>query len=668
MNWIEDLYVTYDHCKANVGYAEEGTRRPLLPICHITTQAHIEIAIDGDGKFLRARVITDKADAVTIVPSTEASASRAGSKPENHPLCDKLQYVAGDYTKYGGTVTSGYSKKPEEPYQKYIETLNDWCESKYAHAKARAVLEYVKKKTVVKDLVKHQILLVGTNGNFLTKADVKRGKEAKDIFTAVDPQTNAFVRWVVEIPNESESCVWKDKTLWESWIGYYLGEREAKSLCIVTGKKQITTNNHPKYIRREGDGAKLISANDTTGFTFLGRFTQDEQACSVGLEASHKAHYALLWLISRQGYRKGDLAIVAWATSGAPVPQLMDDASSLLWGDAPTEEDRRAHTAQELAVRLKNRIRGYGKHIGDTTDIVVLSLDAATTGRLAITYYRRLTGSDFLRRIDAWHESCAWLHHYRYTSYDDEKSAKRKRRYLRFVGAPAPADIAEAAYGSTLDAKLLKATITRLLPCIVDGQPIPRDVVESVVRRASNRIGIRNPDDKRYYGDEEYTWKKTLSIACALFKKSRQGREDFSMALDPKRETRDYLYGRLLALAESLEEWALDEAGEDRPTNAARLMQRFSEHPYSTWRTIEMALAPYKARLGGKSNKRQRMIDEVVAAFKENDFINDRRLSGEFLLAYHSQREFMRAGHHQAVNDLSNSESIEESHNEETLP
>ena len=116
------------------------------------------------------------------------------------------------------------------------------------------------------------------------------------------------------------------------------------------------------------------------------------------------------------------------------------------------------------------------------------------------------------------------------------------------------------------------------------------------------------------------------------------------MALDLNRTTRDYLYGRLLALADSLEEWALNEAKESRSTNAARLMQRFAERPYSTWRTIELALTPYKARLGGKSKKRQRMIDEVIASFNGNDFTNDKRLSGEFLLGYHCQREFLRPG------------------------
>lgn len=110
------------------------------------------------------------------------------------------------------------------------------------------------------------------------------------------------------------------------------------------------------------------------------------------------------------------------------------------------------------------------------------------------------------------------------------------------------------------------------------------------------------------------------------------------MALDEHRKTRDYLYGRLLALADSLEQWALNKAREDRQTNAARLMQRFAEHPYSTWRTIELSLAPYKARLGGQSQKRQTMIDEVKNLFDTEDFISDKKLNGEFLLAFSCQR------------------------------
>jgi len=138
---------------------------------------------------------------------------------------------------------------------------------------------------------------------------------------------------------------------------------------------------------------------------------------------------------------------------------------------------------------------------------------------------------------------------------------------------------------------------------------------------------------------EKWEWEKTLSIACALYKKMREKEEVYEMALERNRSTRDYLYGRLLALAENLEQWALRDAEANRPTTAARLMHRFADHPFSTWRTIELALGPYKARLGKKSIKAQGLISEVVSMFDHDDFINDRKLTGEFLLGYHCQRD-----------------------------
>lgn len=626
MNWMQNLYLTYDNCKTKIGYADEEKQRPLLPVCHITQQAHIEIVIDGNGNFRRAHVITDKADSATIIPSTEGSASRSGSKPENHPLCDKLQYVAGDFVKHGGVVTSGYARAPEEPYHQFIEKLSSWCNSKFAHPKACAVLKYVKKKRVIKDLIRQKILFVSKKNKFLDKDEVSRDKNARDIFSVVDPQENAFLRWVVET-SADESRTWRDKTLWQSWINYYLSGRKNKSICLVTGKYQVTTNNHPKYIRKEGDGAKLISSNDTQGFTFRGRFLTDEQACGIGLEISHKSHYALSWLISRQGYHKNGLAIVAWATSGAPVPQPTDDPLLLLWGDAPTEEDPKAATSQELGLKLSKRIAGYGRKLDDTDNVAVMALDSALDGkgRLAVSYYRDLTGSDFLKRINNWHETCKWLH--RYGMVQDKQNSKT-RLIAPFVGAPAPADIAEAAFGIRVDDKLRKATILRLLPCIVDGQPIPRDLVEAAVRRASNRIAL-----------EKWQWNKTLSIACSLFRKFKQGKEKYNMSLDETRKTRDYLYGRLLAIADVLEERVLFKAEQNRPTNATRYMQQFSQRPFHTWKQVHDLLMPYIMRLGSKAYFYKNLIADVEGAFAIEDFLNPKPLTGEYLLGYYCQRQ-----------------------------
>jgi CRISPR-associated protein Csd1 len=613
MNWMQLLGETYDNCVGEVGKDEVATQVPLLPLYHTTQMAQVEIVLDEIGNFRRARLIP-KTEARTIIPCTEKSGGRtSGEAP--HPLSDKLQYIAGDYQAHGGRKKAYFAS--------YRDQLEKWCASDDAHPIPQAVLAYVQQGHVVGDLIATGILEAGADGTLLSSSEASK--------KILPIQADAFVRWEVEIPGCLESRAWRDSSLWKSWARYYTSSRTQTDLCYITGEQAYLAEMHPAKIRNDGDKAKLISANDNTDFTFRGRFLTADQAATIGVETTQKAHFALRWLISRQGYRKGDQAIVAWATSGAPVPQPTDDPFALLDGDElPFDTAPTAYTAQEVALKLKQRLAGYGKVLGDTAQIAVIGLGSATTGRLAITYYRTLTSSDFLQRLDDWHSSCAWVHTYRNREISDPTSGKTKKQIVSFIGAPAPSDIAEAAYGRRVDDGLRQATVERLLPCILDGLPLPRDLMEATVRRACNRIAL-----------DYWEWHKTLTIACALFRKFNR-KENYPMTLDSTRTSRDYLYGRLLALAESLEEWALNQGGEKRETNAARLMQRFAEHPYSTWRTLELALIPYKARLGGKSSKHQRMIDEVVAAFQRDDFVSDKRLSGEFLLGYHCQRVELR--------------------------
>ncbi len=630
MGWIQKLIETYDNCQSFIGVETDEDAVPLLPICHTTQKAQIEIVISEEGSFKRARIIP-KFEARTIIPCTEKSGGRtSGEAP--HPLCDKLQYIALDYS-----IRTG---KEKQYFQSYIAQLKNWCISEFSDPKILAVLKYVEKGTIIKDLIDCGIFIADEKGELIPKSEKVIEDNNSQIFNVLSSQADAFIRWEVEIPDILETKVWKDKSLWRKWIEYYSGMKEEKSLCYVTGKEDLISDQHPAKIRNDGDKAKIISSgktrnkkgeikvDDNCGFTFLGRFTNADQACTVSSESSQRAHHALRWLISRQGYRRGDLAIVAWATNGASIPKPMEDSLSMLGiEELPSDDLTTIYTAQKIAIELKKKIAGYGKNLGSTADVVVMGLDSATPGRLAITYYRELTGSDFLQRINDWHETCSWIHNYRLVNVFDEKSGNKKMKRISFIGTPAPDDIVEVAYGKRVDEKLRKMTVERILPCIIDGQQIPRDIVESVVRRTANRIG-----------KEKWEWEKILSIACALYKRYYR-KENYQMSLDENRKTRDYLYGRLLALAENLEQWALKDSSEKRSTNAERLMQRFAEHPYSTWRTIELSLNPYIAKLGGKSIKKKRMIDEIIASFDSDDFVNDKRLSGEFLLGYHCQRQ-----------------------------
>ena len=115
------------------------------------------------------------------------------------------------------------------------------------------------------------------------------------------------------------------------------------------------------------------------------------------------------------------------------------------------------------------------------------------------------------------------------------------------------------------------------------------------------------------------------------------------MTLEENRKTRDYLFGRLLAVAEQVEETALRIVEEKRDTTAAKLMQRFADRPSSTWMTIEKSLAPYHSRVRAKwpgyHTKLKDLLDGIIGSFEREDFINDLRLDGDFLLGYHCQRQ-----------------------------
>lgn len=604
MAWMQKLYETYEECATKV--EKPGNR--LWPLAHLVKQAHVEIVIDEKGNLRRIRTLA-LGESESLIPCTEKSAGRtSGIAP--HPLCEEVGYCAADYPKING-----------EKHSSYMKLLDDWCRSKkYSHPKAKAIYQYLRKNTLWKDLGKYITLPL--------KIENRQGKKIKI------GDDKIFVRWKVEIPGDTCPEVWKDEELIDKWALFDISKNTTKGFCIVQGEYARLSQNAPRFIRWASDGAKLISANDFNGYTFRGRFTDgkndyQKQACSVGFNVTQKAHSALRWLISRQGYRNGDQIFVAWAVAGKPLADPFVDSLSLFLDiegkeNASLEEAvtvTPGDVAQAFALRLNKAIAGYRARIDPTDDIVVMGLASATPGRMAIIFYRELIGSEFLERIQSWHEQYAWLQNF------------GKDRH--FVGVPSPRDIAEGAFGRRLDDNLRKATVERLLPCIVDGRTLPRDLFISCCRRASNRIGM-----------DKWEWVKCLGIACAMFKGYHKERR-YKMTLEKERTTRDYLYGRLLAIADSIEAYALKlaEESQGRDTTAARLMQRFADRPFSTWRNIELSLVPYKSRLRssekgrGFLRKREQALDEVMCAFKSDDFTRDTALTGEFLLGYHCERE-----------------------------
>ena len=644
MSWMQKLYQTYE------SILEQGVTddtEPLTLVGHTIQNAHIVIVIDGQGNFQTARVMPPKT--AILLPATESSENRtSGEAP--HPLADKIQYVAKDYADYGG--------EKKAYFEGYLKQLKAWCESPFTHPKVQAVLKYVTKGQVVANLVEEGIFQLDSDNKVLNKWEAEGN--APSIFSVL-PKTkgeiefgSALVCWQVEIAGDLHSQTWMDKTIQQSWTDYAASEKTEKGFCLVQGEETVISTMHPAKLRHTGDKAKLISSNDTAGYTFRGRFATAEEAASVSADVSAKAHSALRWLISRQGIRNGDQVTVAWAISGKPVPSPMKDISSEIdWDNldisavenpdeiaaqrlpenSETSPDWSVNIGRAAAQIIKKKLHGYQAELKAHEQISLIMLDSATPGRMALTYYQEFLPADYFANLDAWIDDFSWYQRYSIEVPNGKKNDKRTQ--WRFL-PPSPYSIADAVYGKSLSDTLKKQLYARLLPVIAGGTsvPIPEDLVRQSFQAACNPNGCEN-----------WEWQRNIGVACALYKGWRARHHDLSqrrtypMSLDTQNCSRDYLYGRLLAVAENTESYALYLAGEKRATTAERYMQRFAEHPFATWRNIELALKPYQERLrnNGKDTGAQ-AIGEIMELFATDDFTRDDKLSGEFLLGYHCQK------------------------------
>ena len=607
MSWIKNLYDTYEKNKAMI--AKEETGSVLLPIFHITSKSHLTVSLNEKGEFVDA--IPVEGEGNIIIPCTEESSVRAGSKAASHVLNDKIQYLAKDYDKYGSKY-HGYSE--------YLNKLKSWYLHNPTNKKLKAIYLYTEKGTLIEDLIKASIFEITENG-------LSWGVQAKGKIK-VDPR-DFYIRWQVESGNMLEEYrTWRDLSLFDEWIEYYLSTKTEEGFCYVLGENAPLESKHPKSIYNMCANAKIISSNDTSDFTFRGRFSVAKEAYGLSYEVSQKAHNALKWLIAKQGYNRGKKTIICWVNSGMDLPDPLEENFGL---DVFEEEQvAEGTTADDIAHKLKLVLSGYRKKFNEDTMVHLMELESVTDGRLSITYYQEININDYINRLEKWYETTVWMQRYR--PYGGKEGPSE------FIGVPSPYNIAQVSYGlnKSVDETLKQKTISRLLTCVVEGMRIPQDLVELAFRKTVNRPAF----------EDGWSFEKSLSITCSLIKKYYYDyeKEVFTMALDRERNSRDYLFGRLLAVAQNIEQWGLKKTGEERLTNADRLMARFSTHPFSTWQIIELSIKPYLSKIGGGgATSRENLLDEIMGLFRPEDFTAERPLTGEFLLGYHCQREDFRS-------------------------
>lgn len=608
MNWFGNLALTYDNVAEIVG-VPDNKGNVLLPLCHITKKTDIIVIIDGDGNFRHA----EHSPKEIIIPCTEGSANRTSDNAP-HPLHDELGYLCYD----------------ENKRKEYFKQLENWHDR---HPKVRAVYNYLIRGTLLDDLRKYGITVDRENQNLFKKDGKKKTEKELE-----DELCKQFVRFSVEIPGDLVPHLWEDVTLFRAWQSY-LAEKDKgiTELCYVTGKKSTLTYKHPKGINSSTYGAKIISCNDSENFTYRGRFAKPEQANAISAEASGKAHAMLKYLIATQGYKCDTQAIVAWSIDTGKPALSPFAASDEFFGDDDTQttdtdthKNARGTLATDYAKKLRDAFGGLGKPgilRNITRQVAVIAVDAATTGRMSVTFYQHMRENEYVERVIRWHEECCWWFR------------KGKNEY---ISAPSVDRIIAAVFGEPKGEgykKIQKQARERMLHVIIRGEQIDRGWINAAVNRVSNPFSYNKADG----GWDKSKWEKATNVTCAITKKYFiDKKEVFSLELDNGCRDRSYLYGRLLAIADRIESHArFLQTGKDntdkRPTNAVRYMSTFAAKPFRTWSLLFGLINPSIQRLDG-AEWYQQQIDEIMSKFKEGDFESDKPLDGRYLLGYSLQR------------------------------
>jgi CRISPR-associated protein Csd1 len=580
MSWFNNLVETYDRVSDIAGVAD-AKGCVLWPLNHMVAKSAVCVTIDREGRFRHA----EAQEMRIIIPYTEASASRTGNLAP-HPLHEQLKFLALD----------------EDKRAKYLEQLATWKDS---HAKVTAVYQYI---------------LGGTLTDDLQKSGIKT--------------EDGIIRFRVEIPDDMTPSLWEDKDViqaWETYCANALTDNEA--LCYATGRFAPRAGKHLKGINPITYNALLISCDDNSNFTYRGRFTKAWQANAISTNASHKAHAMLNYLIVSQGHRCGSQAVVAWAIDdGKAVPDPFKSSDALgIYEDAADETGKGAQweLGTAFAKKIRDALRGRGtveSLKNNARKVAIIATDAATTGRMSITFYQELNEAEYFDRLVAWHESCCWWMNIN----------KRK-----LISAPSINRIIEVVFGEKKGdnyEKIQKQARERLLHHIVCDEPLDRGWISAAVARVSNPFSF----DKKDSGWDEWRWRNTVNVACAVVRKYyHDKKEEFALELEPSCRDRDYLFGRLLAIADKLESHARYVQGSDgsdkRPTNAVRYMSAFVSKPLRTWGLIYNQLNPYIQRLNGAEGY-QRQIDEIMSLFNPGELNDTRSLGGKYLLGYSLQR------------------------------
>lgn len=603
----------------------------LLPVYHSNRRNKgtdiFEITIDNNSNAIGGRFLDE--DEIIVFPITEDSITRSGSKIAPHAISDELSYLA-----------QGIDEDKNEAYITGIKELLDY-EKRNNCFNFTIIGKYIIKNTILEDFLRiylgkreYQI-----DNKFVLKFNiVEANGKVKE--KSLDLK-KTFITFKLEKIDIGDISLTRDVNLHNFYI-QYVGDKNRQSgnmaYCDLTGKMDYCVDRHRGVIGM----AKLISISNNNE-TYYGRFKKGTDIYSISYEASQKVHNMLKYLLENKNHSKyiGENAyIVNWLSKdlGRGGIELVSDLNE---EDDDDFEDAEELTMAELGDK---RSKSLGKYFfgedgqfNSVSDFYVLIIEKISNGRVSIKYFRRLSRSEAYERVRNWYNSTRWKF------YLKDKSPSIYQ-IVNFVYGQENSK----GYLSCENKKLSRSTIERLIPCIIDGQKIPKDISRMAFNKLSSKLSYKN------------SWNNALNIGCSLIKKHRNDYENYN--IDPNKisevieleESRSFYYGKLMAIYEKIELDAtrgrtMDDSSNkgksQRITNSDRLWNSMIRTPERTRFILESKIKPYmnilKKNNPGLYVNHDKLITNItlnIIDLGETNSRNRGSLNDDFILGYYYQK------------------------------
>ena len=626
----------------------------ILPLYHMNVRSDgsnvIQITLDDEGNPIHLSFV--EKDVYTIFPITEDSLNRT-SNPFGHPLCDDMQYLSKSLHDRKHTHYCGQN---EEWLNGILLELEDYNseEAEDVAIFLKQIRKLVLREDVLvtaKELIAQQYIVLNQDKTTI-EVQTKPATEKKKAESKKYDLAKVFITFTKQFSDidKLDMNLTRNQLLHKVHIHYIQKTQNEQTdmfgMCDISGQNMYCTNRNRGLL---GKG-KIISVSNNTE-TYRGRFQQGSEVVRIGADTSEKIHLMLKFFLEHrdnvQALYNNTIAVIWFAEDilnerkmTLSDPTMEEEPKP--W-DIPVvqnkEENQRTSLADDKAKVWRKILRGnIPLSDSDKEDFFYLIiLNKISNGRIAIQSSRTIPIMIFLKNLQHWRKTCSW-----------EIRDSRTKEYVERT--PRPWDIIRFVYGiekddgrvDCLKDELKSSAFKRLLPSVIDGAHLPKDMARKIFSNYKNRIGFRK------------NWIYLQYMSCALLNKVRQdqGKEKRLTMLEKDKQTRDYLYGRLLAIYEKVEMDAMrpkEKRGEDksnslRITNVEKVWSAFFQAPERMLETLHMKIRPYldklKASQAGTYNYYNKLIGEIQTEIRDAETYlsnKNRALNEDAVFGYYAQ-------------------------------